>query len=64
MSDISTVFPSASPLHIEQSHDLEHADIPHKAAVISEASHKCEMNNHLFSNLLDAAWRKQTLQEI
>lgn len=48
MSNISNIFLSASLLQIEQSDDLEHADIPHKAVIISEADQKCEMNNHLF----------------
>jgi len=48
-SNISNVlFLSASPLRTEQSDGPERAHVPHRAAAISEADHKCEVNNPLF----------------
>lgn len=47
MSNMSNIFLSSSLLQTEQSYDLEHTNIPHKAVIIREADHKCEMDNHL-----------------
>lgn len=46
MSNICTIF--FPPAQTEQSNDVEHACSPHTALIISEADHKCDMNNYLF----------------
>lgn len=46
VSNICTIF--FPPAQTEQSNDLEPAYSPHTALIISEADHKCDMNNYLF----------------